>query len=206
MGDRVRFNKFTLKVLVTLVCGVLLVAVADPRPGEAYFFVALALIVLGEILRLWAAGHLRKNEELTTTGPYAWVKNPLYIGTFLITTGMCLLAWGGRTGHPIFDNLNWMILGGFLLMFVAYYVPYKRKREGERLRKIFGEAWEQYDSNVRDYIPRLSPYRHPQAQPRSWSVAVVAENSEHWTAMAVAGLALAIIFNDPIIGFLGGLF
>lgn len=206
MRDRVRFEKFTVKVLVTLVCGVLLVAVADPKPGEAYFFVALALILLGETLRIWAAGHLRKNEELTTTGPYARVKNPLYIGTFLITVGMCLLAWGGRTGHPIVDNLNWILLGGFFLMFVAYYVPYKRKREGERLRKIFGEAWDLYDRNVGDYIPRLTAFRHPQTQPRSWSAAIVAENSEHWTAMAVVGLALAIIFNGPIIAFFSALF
>jgi protein-S-isoprenylcysteine O-methyltransferase Ste14 len=202
----VRFNKFTIKVLATLVCGILLVAVADPKPGETYFFVALSLILLGEGVRIWAAGHLRKNAELTTTGPYSHVKNPLYIGTFLITTGMCVLAWGGRTGHPVFDNLNWIVLGGFILMFLAYYVPYKRKREGERLRKIFGEAWDVYDRNVGDYLPRLTSFRHPQAGPRNWSLAVVMENSELWTAMAVFGLALAIAFNRPIIEFFGATF
>src|SRR3989304_4033718 len=56
-------------------------------------FVPGAFITLfGEGLRLWAAGHLRKNKQLTATGPYSYVKNPLYIGTLLITVGASALA------------------------------------------------------------------------------------------------------------------
>jgi len=206
MGKLVRFEKLTPKVFVTLVFGIVLVAVAEPKPVEPYYIAALCVIGVGETIRLWAAGHLRKNAELTTTGPYAFVKNPLYVGTFLITTGICVLAKGGRTGHPWVDNLNWILLGLFILTFLVYYIPYKRKREGNRLREIFGETWDVYDRNVPDYFPRLTPFSHPASAPRRWSAAVTCENSEQWTGMAVAALALAITFNAPIIDFFAGLF
>ena len=205
MGKLIRFEKFTPKVFATLIFAVVLVAVADPKPGEAYFIAALCVIGVGELIRVWAAGHLRKNAELTTTGPYSFVKNPLYVGTFLITAGVCVLAKGGRTGQGLVDNMNWMFLGGFVLTFLVYYVPYKRKREGERLRGIFGELWDVYDRNVPDYFPRITPFRHPAAAPRRWSVSVACENSEQWTGLAVAALALAITFNSPIIDFFAGL-
>jgi protein-S-isoprenylcysteine O-methyltransferase Ste14 len=68
----------------------LLVIVAKPQfPG---IWIGMVLIFLGEGIRTWAAGHLQKNEVLTVTGPYAYVKNPLYIGSIFITAGFCILA------------------------------------------------------------------------------------------------------------------
>lgn len=202
----VRIRKFTPKVVFTILFAVTLVAVADPKPREPYYISSLFVIALGEMVRIWAAGHLRKNKELAVHGPYAFVKNPLYTGTFLIGTGLCVLSKGGRTGNLVFDHLNWGLLALFILMFLLYYVPYKRRREGERLRRIFGEQWEVYDSNVPDYLPRLTPFRHPSAPRRSWSLAALFENSEHWTGMAVLALVLAITFNGPIIEWLEKLF
>ena len=67
-----------------------------------------------------------KNEMLTVTGPYAYVKNPLYVGSILITVGFCILA----------NNIYILALAA--LMFCFHYIPYKKKVEGERLKKIFG--------------------------------------------------------------------
>lgn len=159
MPKLLRVKKFTPKVVFTILFAMALVATAEPHHGEAYFIVSACVIALGETIRIWAAGHLRKNQELTTTGPYSFVKNPLYVGTFLITAGLCVMAKGARTGHPFMDNLNWILLGLFVLAFLVYYVPYKRKREGDRLREIFGEDWDVYDKSVPDYFPRLTPFR-----------------------------------------------
>lgn len=154
----------------------LLVYYAKPQPGP--FLIGLMLILSGEALRVWAAGHLSKNREVTTTGPYSYVKNPLYLGTFLITTGFCIMA------------RQWILLATGLVVFFAYYVPFKKKRESDRLREIFGADWEEYDRSVPDYIPSLSPYPRRGRHPWEWSR--VLSNSEHETAM-ITLIGVAII-------------
>jgi protein-S-isoprenylcysteine O-methyltransferase Ste14 len=206
MSKLIRFKKFTPKTAITLLIGITLVGIAEPKPAEAYYIAALCAIGLGELVRLWAAGHLHKNDELTVTGPYAFVKNPLYIGTFLISGGMCVLAARTPVGVIYVDYLNWAFLGLFILTFIVYYVPYKRKREGDRLRRIFGEAWDEYDKRVPDYLPKLVPYRIPDAPPAKWSWAAVCRNSEQWTALAVISLVLAITFNEHLISLFSGLY
>jgi protein-S-isoprenylcysteine O-methyltransferase Ste14 len=193
----VRVSKFTLKVLFVYIVFIILVSFADPRPLSFYFISGCVLIFLGEATRLWAAGHLNKNEVLTTTGPYAYVKNPLYIGTFFITTGFCIIAKGGSTGNFIFDNVNWFILALAILVFVFYYVPYKKRVESKRLHQIFGKKWEDYDKNVPDYFPRFTPYTG-QSNSCGWSIKTLIQNSEHWTLLAVICGVLIIAFNRYI--------
>jgi protein-S-isoprenylcysteine O-methyltransferase Ste14 len=162
-----RLRKVTVKTVPVFALIVLLVIFAKPKVN--LFFMGLPLIAAGEILRLWAAGHLSKNREVTTTGPYAYVKNPLYLGTFLIMIGFCLLA------------SQWMILVVGLAGFFAYYAPFKKKAEADRLREIFGSVWDEYDRSVPDYIPRLSPYEKKGQHRWNWSRVV--SNSEHETAI-----------------------
>src|SRR5512136_1851971 len=118
---------------------ILLVIFAKPQwPG---MMIGIVLVGLGEGIRIWAAGHLQKNENLTVTGPYAHVKNPLYVGTILITAGFCIMA----------DNIYLLALAMFAFCF--HYIPYKKRVEGDRLKKIFGERYEDYDLKVPEYIP-----------------------------------------------------
>jgi protein-S-isoprenylcysteine O-methyltransferase Ste14 len=193
-----RIRKLTWKLLVVYALVVVLVAFAEPDLVQAYFWIGVGLIVLGELVRIWAAGHLVKNKELTTTGPYAHVKNPLYVGTFLIMVGFCVIAKGGGRDHWLYDNVNWILLGVGLLGFILYYVPYKKKREGDRLREHFGEAWDHYDKNVPDYFPRLRPYVRPDGGRVRWSFRAVCENSEQWTPLAIAAGVVAIAFSPQI--------
>jgi protein-S-isoprenylcysteine O-methyltransferase Ste14 len=125
--------------------------------------VGMILVLLGEAIRIWAAGHLQKNEALAVTGPYAYVKNPLYIGSILITTGFCILA----------DNIYILALATF--MFCFHYIPYKKRVEGDRLRRIFGSRFEDYDQKVPDYLPRKTPYSKEKV---SWQFKNFVENSE----------------------------
>lgn len=162
-----RFQKVTMKTIPVFLLIVLLIIFARPKPH--LFLAGLPFIVAGEMLRLWAAGHLSKNREVTTTGPYSYVKNPLYLGTFLIMIGFCFLA------------SRWEILTVGLAGFFVYYAPFKKKVEADRLREIFGSAWDDYDRSVPDYLPRLSPYEK-RGQHR-WEWSRVVSNSEHETAI-----------------------
>lgn len=171
-------RRVTVKTIPIYLAIGLLVFMANPR--VAWFLPGLLLVIAGEAIRVWAAGHLRKTKEVTTTGAYSYVKNPLYLGTLLILVGFCLMA----------ANL-WLLAVG-LVIFILYYAPFKKKREGGRLRERFGEAWDDYDMAVPDYIPRLTPY--PKRGNRDWSWEVFSENSEDGTFLSVAfGIIILIL-------------
>ncbi|MHC4607485.1 MAG: methyltransferase family protein [Planctomycetota bacterium] len=196
-----RIRKLTWKLLAIWALAIILIAFAEPDLARPYIWIGLALILPGEFIRVWAAGHLVKNKELTTSGPYAFVKNPLYIGTFLIMVGFCIMAKGGNKGAWYLDNMNWILLGVSVVGFIIYYAPYKKKREGDRLRDIFGEAWDHYDKDVPDYFPKLTPYRRPDGGGGRWSFRAVCENSEQWTPLAIAIGVAGILFSPEILDF-----
>ncbi len=164
-----RLKKITIRTLPVYILGLIILATARPRPE--LIGLGLPLVILGEGLRVWATGYLHKNEEVTTSGPYAFVKNPLYLGTFLIMIGFCVMA----------DHLLLLALGG--AVFVIYYAPYKKRRESERMAQKFGEAWRAYDHGVPDYFPRLTPY--PNGSPTRWKYRSFLNNSEHHTLIGV---------------------
>ena len=167
-----KLTKVTGRTVAAGVVGIVVFFLAKDRMLAPSWFVSGAVItLLGEWLRLWAAGHLRKNKQLTTTGPYSYVKNPLYIGTLLITVGYSAMAMN-----------YWIMIAGFVWFFI-YYAPYKKKQENEKLVGSFGAAWTEFDKAVPDYLPRLTPY--PGRGTNRWNWAVVKENSEHETAAAV---------------------
>jgi protein-S-isoprenylcysteine O-methyltransferase Ste14 len=147
------------------------------KPNPMGTIVGLILIGLGEAWRIWGTGHLQKNEELTVTGPYAYVKNPLYVGSILIAVGFCILA----------DTVYFLAL--ITLMFCFHYIPYKKKMEGDRLRRIFGAQYEDYDEKVPDYLPRWTPYSNRKAP---WSFKSFWENSE-------VGVIVSILFGVVLI-------
>ena len=155
---------------------ILLLLFAKPEPTG--MGIGMILIIMGEGIRIWAAGHLQKNEFLTVTGPYAYVKNPLYIGTILITTGFCIFA----------DNIY--LLAAATFAFCFHYIPYKKRIEGDRLRRIFGNAYDDYDQKVPEYLPRWTPYSKEKI---SWRFSNLIENSEEGILLIVlAGILLIL--------------
>jgi len=148
------------------------------KPQLPAIWIGMFLIFLGEAIRIWAAGHLQKNEVLTVTGPYGYVKNPLYIGSIFITTGFCIMA----------DNIY--LLAAAFFMFCFHYIPYKKKVEGDRLKKHFGAHYEDYDEKVPEYLPRMKRYSE---QKGSWRVKHLFENSEEGILLIVlAGIFLVL--------------
>ena len=197
-----RLKKLSWKLLLTFSLVIALIALANQKTpieklAQWWFWTGVAFLILSQWVRIWAAGHLVKNKVLTVTGPYAYVKNPLYIGTFLGMIGFAFVAWGDEHYPWYFRYANWMALGLGVLVFLAYYIPYKKKREGDRLHDIFGEAWDHYDKSVPDYIPKLTRYEKAENHPWSW--AATCENSEQWTPLAIAAGLAAVLWNHWIV-------
>ena len=198
--DLSRLRKYTWKLLVVYILLIVVVFFADRRVDKWMkweFWVGVVLLLFCMWIRFWAAGHLVKNKVLTVTGPYAYVKNPLYIGTFFGMIGGAFMAMGDPNQVWYSRYMNWIILGLGILGFIFYYVPYKKKREGNRLHDIFGEAWDHYDAAVPDYFPKLK--RYERAQDRPWSWAAACNNSEQWTPITAGIGVAAIIWNGWII-------
>ena len=166
-------KKLTPRRFIVYVCSLAVLILARPHP--ILYPIGVCFILLGEGLRLWACGHLRKNKDVITSGPFAHVKNPLYVGTFLILTGFCLAA-----SNPDYPSKYILYVGYpiFLLTFFAYYFPYKVRVEGDRLRRRFGDRFDEYDKNVPNFFPRLTPYKTSDAR---FNVKLLSENSEYGT-------------------------
>src|ERR1051326_3194890 len=143
-----RIRKITVKLLAVYAVVIAAIFLADPKVDKwrtPPFWIGVVLLLASLWIRIWAAGHLVKNKVLTVTGPYAYVKNPLYIGTFLGMIGTAFLTMGDpKQTIPYYRYMNWIIVGVALLAFIFYYIPYKKKREGNRLHDNFGEAWDHY--------------------------------------------------------------
>jgi protein-S-isoprenylcysteine O-methyltransferase Ste14 len=131
----------------------------------------VSLIFVGLLVRTWAAGTLRKQRELATTGPYAFVRHPLYFGSFLMMVGF---------GTLIHDPITlWMVAGP-----VAWIYWQAIKSEERQIARLFPKDWPSYATNVARLLPRRL------AWPRfaDWSLAQWMGNSEYraWIGSAVA--------------------
>lgn len=164
------------------------------KPDRLSISIGLILIVLGQLLRVWAAGHLVKNKRLTTTGPYAYVKNPLYIGAITIVIGFCIVGmppWNLTLGLTDPRLILYVL---FVAAFFLYYMPRKIKIEGDRLRRIYGDDYTRYEKSVPDMVPRLTPYRS--GDDTRWTWAQTVDNSEHGTIMSLlVGLTLIVLVS-----------
>jgi len=116
------------------------------RPSGWTILVGAIVALPGLALRAWASGHLRKNEALATSGPYAHTRNPLYLGSFLIGLGFTIAA-----GQPFLVLI-------FIVMILGIYLPVMRV-EAETLAELFGKKYARYASEVPLLLPRFSPYR-----------------------------------------------
>src|SRR3982751_6758022 len=78
------------RVPLGFVCGALFIFFARPTPKA--LVAGASVSILGLAIRAWAAGHIRKNAQLATSGPYAFTRNPLYLGSFLLGLGFTIAS------------------------------------------------------------------------------------------------------------------
>ena len=166
---------------VTIGAGILLV-VFLARPTPLSLVVGGLIVLLGEAVRVWASGHLLRNRELTTSGPYAHLRDPLYLGRLLLLVGFCVMGWG----------YTWIILVLGLSVFFLNYMPRKYRKEMVGLEKLFGEEYKKYSSYASSLIPRLKPYPHAEKKPWRfdlfWNV-----NREQYFVFGAIVLSLAMV-------------
>jgi protein-S-isoprenylcysteine O-methyltransferase Ste14 len=115
------------------------------RPTWRFLALGSVIIVPGLLIRALASGHVRKNEALATSGPYAYTRNPLYLGSLLIGIGFAVAA------------RSWWVGALLVAMFFAIYVPVIRGEE-KFLRETFPEFGE-YARRVPRMLPRFTPAR-----------------------------------------------
>ncbi len=179
-----RREKLRPRVLAAYLAAFAVIVAA--RPTAAGVLVGSLLLGAGTALRVWATGHLHKNQELTISGPYAHLRHPLYAGALLIGIGVAIAAGPGVAIVALPLGL------GF---FFAYYLPYKERIESTRLETLYGDAYRRYRDGVRSLVPRLRPWRDTDPRVR-WRLARVVANNEHsvlaWSLLGIGMIAFRL--------------
>jgi len=142
-------------------------------PSWVSLAAGLPVSVAGLVVRAWAAGHLEKNLDLAQSGPYALVRNPLYLGTATVAAGLAIAS------------RRWELGVLFAAVFLLVYLPVVELEE-QHLRTLFPE-YEKYATRV----PRLVPHLSACGAGRRFQWALYRRNREHEALIGfVAGAAV----------------
>lgn len=145
------------------------------HPSTRSLVWGLPLALAGLLLRAWAAGCLAKDRQLSTSGPYAYTRNPLYLGTLTVAAGLVVAS-----RNPLLGAL-------FAAVFLLVYLPVIQL-EQQHLRRLFPE-YAGYAARVPALLPRLTP--GPQRNPRPFQFRLYLKNREY---QAGTGLAAGMLF------------
>ncbi|MGA2724283.1 MAG: isoprenylcysteine carboxylmethyltransferase family protein [Bryobacteraceae bacterium] len=145
------------------------------RPTARSLALGLPFGLVGLALRAWAAGCLAKNQQLATGGPYAYTRNPLYLGTLLVAAGLVVAS----------RNIGLGIL--FIAVFLLVYLPAIQLEE-QHLRSLFPD-FAPYAERVPALWPRLTPA--PAKNPNPFQIALYLRNQEY---QAGVGFAAGMLF------------
>ena len=152
------------------------------RPNLRSILAAIPLGLLGLLVRASAAGHLHKQEVLTMTGPYAYTRNPLYLGSAILTLAAAIATY------------SWISAAILCIYFALFYSFVMRREEGE-LRRHHGASFDEYARAVPLFFPRLLPAKAASGTGSSFSFAQYKKNREYRAAIGfvfLLGILLAI--------------
>lgn len=146
------------------------------HPTWSSIVLGTLVAIPGIALRALASGHVKKNEELTTSGPYAYTRNPLYLGSLIMAIGFAIAA-----------RSPWVVLL-IVGMFFAIYLPVIRSEE-EFLRGTF-PAFDGYAQNVPRLFPRWRPFERT---PGAFSPPLYWQHREYNAVLGTAALMAALV-------------
>jgi len=132
------------------------------KPKPVWFFPGLLVSVLGEALQLWCMSTIKTKKALTVTGPYMFVRNPMYIGRYFLILGILIMT----------GNIWLMILATVIYYF---YMVNRVNREEKILLDLFGEDYAQFRREVPPYLPTFR--RFDKNKLRSWNSESIRQNS-----------------------------
>jgi protein-S-isoprenylcysteine O-methyltransferase Ste14 len=183
VSERTKWQKIARRIRVPLGFVFAGVFLWLARPTWPTMLASLLLVAPGVWLRAYAAGYVRKNAELTRTGPYAYTRNPLYLGSMMIAFGFAAAA------------ASWMILIALAVLFAVIYLPTIRSEEAY-LREHFA-GFDEYAARVPRLLPRMTAAEFPAHENASGGrfSAVQWRHHREYNALMGAGaiyLALAV--------------
>lgn len=151
------------------------------HPSAVFLALSLLLVIPGLWLRGYASGYVKKNAEVTMTGPYAYTRNPLYLGSMLIAFGFAL---GARSVWIAF---------ALVVLFTVIYIPVIRAEEGF-LRANFA-GYDEYASRVPRLLPSLSPKVTAVDEAGAFSSALYRKHREYNALIGSAAIYAALILK-----------
>lgn len=181
------------RFLLPWVASVALLVCSEPGPRS--IAIGAPFVVAGLAIRGWAVGHLVKTVRFTVTGPYAYLRHPLYLGTLSVALGIALMlgGWPASVG-----------VAAIGLWFAWSYMPRKERVETERLLGLHGDVYARYRREVPALVPRLHPWR-PAAElagrvdtAGAWRIERFDANNEQGTVIAVAVAVSAVVLRAAL--------
>jgi protein-S-isoprenylcysteine O-methyltransferase Ste14 len=151
------------------------------RPTWRAIALGAILILPGLLIRALASGHVRKNEALATSGPYAYTRNPLYLGSLLIGIGFAVAA------------RSWWVGVALVIMFFAIYLPVILDEEAF-LRQKFPE-FEEYAQRVPRMFPRVTPPSNTQDTTAGFSLDLYLKHREYNALIGSVLLTCALVIK-----------
>jgi protein-S-isoprenylcysteine O-methyltransferase Ste14 len=145
------------------------VALFLARPTPRSILLGAAIGVIGLAIRSYSAGYLHKQEVLTTTGPYAYTRNPLYFGSSILAIGAAV-------------TMRSVLAAALLFVYFALVYYFVMRREEIELRGKHGAAFDAFTSSVPLFFPRLTPSRQLGSARGSFSWAQYKHNHEYEAA------------------------
>ena len=149
------------------------------RPTWRSLMLGAIGVLAGLFIRALASGHVRKNEALATSGPYAYTRNPLYLGSLVMGLGFCVAA------------RSWWVGAALVLMFVAIYLPVISGEE-KFLRQKFPE-FEEYARRVPRMLPRLTRGATAGEASGGFSFELYLKHREYNAVLGAVGMMAALI-------------
>jgi protein-S-isoprenylcysteine O-methyltransferase Ste14 len=160
-----------LRFLLALPAAAAIITFTDHAP----MWPGVAIALFGEAIQVWASAHLRKNVEVVMSGPYAWARNPMYLGRFFVGLGLTVLTW------------RWFLIVPYVIIFWLY-AQARVLGEEARLLARFGDEYQAYCCTVRRWLPLPPRKRFSDAR---WSWECLLRNHELRVAVGVVlGLVL----------------
>lgn len=161
------------RVPLGFLCAAIFIVLA--RPTLRALLIGAVVSIIGLAIRAWAAGHIRKNAELAISGPYAFTRNPLYLGSFFLGLGFTIAS--GR----------WELALLFAVLFLGIYFPVMRV-EATTMAELFGKQYEAYKKSVPLFFPRITPFRQTDGREIRFDMSLYLRYREYRAAL---GLAIA---------------
>jgi len=170
------FAGWRVRIGYLLAVVVLWLSRPEPRP----ILLGACVGLLGLAIRAYAAGYLHKQAVLTTTGPYARTRNPLYFGSSILTLGAAIA-------------MNSWLSASLLLIYFALVYTLVMRREEIELRGHHGAEFDAYANSVPLFFPRLAASKQPPATPGTFSWSQYRKNHEYQAALGFLLLLIALV-------------